>query len=87
MDPKRHYLKIHPKFMVERKRGVKPVEIRKNDRNFQVGDYVYLQEYAPGFGYLPNGGEIADGTVAESGKIVWLTDFGMAEGYVCFSIK
>jgi len=82
-----HYLKIHPKHMADRRAGIKPVEIRKNDRDFQLGDYIHLLEYAPGFGYLPNGGETAGNNVVDSGQIDWLTDFGMAEGFVCLHFK
>ena len=87
MPAKHHYLKIHPKPLAERQAGLKPVEIRKNDRDYQVGDYVHLQAYAPGFGYLPEGGEKAPASCDESGQITWMTDFGMAEGFVCFAIK
>ena len=87
MDPKHHYLKIHPMHLSERKQGIKPVKIRKNDRDFQLGDYVHLLEYAPGFGYLPHGGETAGNNIADGGKIVWMTDFGMAEGFVCLYFK
>lgn len=84
---KHHHLKIHPKHMSLRRVGLKPVEIRKNDRDFHIGDYVHLHEYAPGFGYLPDGGETEPTWAHESGEIVWMTDFGMAEGYVCFAMK
>lgn len=87
MPNKHHYIKIHPGPMNERRLGIKPVEIRKNDRDYQLGDIVHLQEYAPGYGYLPHGGETPPATDAESGEIVWMTTFGMAEGYVCFAIK
>ena len=33
------------------KSGLKRFEIRKNDRNFQVGDYLHLQEYDIEKGY------------------------------------
>lgn len=87
MPCQHHYLKIHPKHIDERRAGLKPVEIRKNDRDFHVGDYVHLQGYAPGFGYLPDGGEKQPNHCAESGKITWMTDFGMADGYVCFAMN
>lgn len=82
-----HHLKIHPRHMKERRDGLKPVEMRKNDRDFQIGDIIHLHEYAPGFGYLPNGGEEQPAWDSESGEITWMTDFGMAEGYVCFATK
>lgn len=50
-DIRIHYLKVWPKYYKalthpdETKR--KTVEIRKFDRDFQVGDYLWLQEYDP----------------------------------------
>ena len=42
-----HELKTLPMFFREVKSGAKPFEVRKNDRNFQVGDEVLLKEYCP----------------------------------------
>jgi len=46
-----HVLKISPNYFKDVKSGVKSFEIRKNDRNYQVGDILILQEYSPEFGY------------------------------------
>jgi len=44
---KTHYLKtVQPYFEMVGNR-LKPFEVRKNDRNFEEGDEVYLQEYDP----------------------------------------
>jgi hypothetical protein len=40
-----HYLKTVQPYFDEIKQGNKRFEFRKNDRDFQVGDEVYLQEY------------------------------------------
>lgn len=40
-----HKLKIHPQFFDAVANDIKPFEIRKNDRNFKVGDAVLLQEF------------------------------------------
>jgi Domain of unknown function (DUF3850) len=42
---KTHYLKTVQPFFFEVKKGIKTFEHRRNDRDFQVGDEVYLQEY------------------------------------------
>ena len=42
---KTHYLKTVQPFFSEVKNGTKTFEHRRNDRDFQVGDEVYLQEY------------------------------------------
>jgi ParB family chromosome partitioning protein len=40
-----HYLKTLQPFFSEVKNGTKTFELRRNDRDFQVGDEVILQEY------------------------------------------
>lgn len=42
---KTHYLKTVQPFFSNVKNGTKTFEHRRNDRDFQVGDEVYLQEY------------------------------------------
>ena len=42
-----HNLKIHPEYFVEVLLGTKPFEVRKNDRDFKIGDTLHLQEYCP----------------------------------------
>ena len=43
-----HFLKILPKWFEDVKSGKKKFEIRKNDRNFEIGDILVLQEYEKG---------------------------------------
>ena len=40
-----HKLKIDSKYFDAVRKGFKTFEIRKNDRNFEVGDKLILQEY------------------------------------------
>ena len=40
-----HALKIDPEFFIAVKYGGKTFEVRKNDRDFKVGDYMALNEY------------------------------------------
>jgi ParB family chromosome partitioning protein len=42
---KTHYLKTVQPFFSEVKKGIKAFELRRNDRDFLVGDEVFLQEY------------------------------------------
>ena len=42
-----HTLKTWPTEYADMKSGLKTFEIRKNDRDFQVGDILVLQEYNP----------------------------------------
>ena len=43
----RHKLKTWPTFFYDVVMGSKTFEIRKNDRGFNVGDELILQEYEP----------------------------------------
>lgn len=46
-----HELKIRPKFFEAVISGKKTFEIRKNDRNFKVGDCILLKEYGKKSGF------------------------------------
>lgn len=43
-----HYLKTLPEYFNAVKAGDKTFEVRFNDRNFQVGDTLHLEEYVNG---------------------------------------
>ncbi len=42
-----HDLKTIPPFYKDVENGLKTFEVRKNDRDFKVGDCLVLQEYLP----------------------------------------
>ena len=42
-----HYLKTWPEYFSRVLQGQKTFELRKNDRDFQVGDVLILQHYVP----------------------------------------
>jgi hypothetical protein len=44
---KTHHLKIHPQYFAAVRAHKKNFEIRKDDRGFEVGDLVVLEEYLP----------------------------------------
>ena len=44
---KTHKLKIWPEYFVDVKTGRKTFELRRNDRDFKVGDKLILEEYNP----------------------------------------
>lgn len=76
----RHELKIHPQYFKAVESGRKYWEIRKNDRDFKVGDEVLLREWD---NTEYSGKEIL-------AEITYMLDdkfAGLAEGYVVFSIK
>lgn len=45
---KTHELKCYPEYYDEVAAGRKPFEVRKNDRDYQVGDALILRRYDPG---------------------------------------
>lgn len=44
-----HELKTWPDEFEMTKSGTKTFEVRKNDRDFSIGDYLVLREYSPDF--------------------------------------
>jgi hypothetical protein len=42
-----HKLKTWPEYFDKVRDGIKRFEVRKNDRDFQVGDILTLEEYNP----------------------------------------
>lgn len=81
MKNKIHSLKTWPYYFEKILTGEKNFEVRKDDRNFQVGDTLILQEYKPGFGYTDH--EIAkEVTYKLSGG-----EFGIEKGFCVLSIK
>ena len=57
-------------------------EIRKNDRDYQLGDFLYLQEYDPGSRRYTGREQTAEVTYVLQGG-----QFGIEEGYVIMGIK
>ena len=45
-----HELKTWPRFFKDVEMGLKTFEIRKDDRGFEVDDYLNLREWDPGAG-------------------------------------
>lgn len=74
----KHELKTKPKFFKESWDENKLFEIRQNDRDFHVNDWITLREFDELSG-LYTGRSI-------EGKISYLTDFEQKEGFVVFSM-
>lgn len=72
-----HNLKIEPQYYDALLLGIKSFEIRKNDRDFKVGDILKLSEYKDG--YYTGGSYRA--------KIIYITDYAQQEGYVVMGIE
>ena len=98
---KTHHLKCWPEFFEPICEGTKNFEIRRNDRDYEVGDLLILEEWAP----IVNDPEcprhrfnIADesctcGTRGQyTGRtfyagITYITDFAQQQGFVVMATK
>ena len=79
-----HKLKLNAKYYEDSERGIKTFEIRKNDRDYKIGDVLELREYIEdmrGLGYY-------------TGNVHWKIityilddDLYLAPGYVCLGIS
>jgi hypothetical protein len=76
-----HELKIWPVFFEAVLSGAKKWELRKNDRNYSVGDILYLQEWEPKTGQYT--GRETRCEVIE----VYTGVAGIADGYSILSLK
>ncbi len=72
-----HELKILPEYFAAIVSGEKRFEIRKNDRNYKVGDILRLMKYED---------DNFTGDVHVS-EITYITDFAQQDGYVVLGIK
>lgn len=73
-----HNLKIKMEYFEAVLSGLKAFEIRYNDRNFKVFDYVYLNEVDDKFDFTGRSIKV---------KITYITDFEQKDGYVVFGFK
>lgn len=74
-----HDMKILSEHFYPVQTGLKKAEVRYNDRDFKVGDYLLLREYSPENGYS---GRIIQKRI---GHIACLD--AMADGHVLLSFK
>ncbi|MBC2164642.1 DUF3850 domain-containing protein [Listeria booriae] len=76
---KTHALKIYPEYFQSIWDRKKMFEIRKNDRGYQVGDFVVLSEYNSETGLYTGR--------AVSAYISYMTDYMQKDGYVVFGLE
>lgn len=77
-----HHLKTWPKYFAQVTKGVKPFEVRKNDRGFKTGDVLVLEEWDPIPGnYTGNHGRYLVSCLLDGGQ------FGIQEGYCVMGLK
>ena len=83
----KHSLKINPVYFDAVKNGIKTFEIRKNDRDYRVGDTISLGEWVPGT--IEAGSWTGRRVKVAITYILTHDDFsdGISEGYVILGIK
>jgi hypothetical protein len=88
--PRIHHLKTWPVFFQPIRDGSKTFEIRKNDRDFQIGDILILEEFDPLMPKLREEGQ--NGALGEytgrryTAKITYITEFGQPSGQIVMTI-
>ncbi len=81
-DKRKHYLKTWPEFFQAIKKKKKKFEIRLNDRDYQVGDILVLQEFDP-----------VQKDYTGANDIIALVTYALTQkpfvpdGYICMSIN
>jgi Domain of unknown function (DUF3850) len=86
-----HHLKTWPEYFGRVKNGDKPFEIRKNDRDYKVGDELLLQEFVPEGYYAEDAKQepYFTGQVCHR-KITYILNggqFGIEKGYVALGLQ
>lgn len=74
-----HNLKIRAEYALPKLKGDKMFEIRKNDRNYEVGDIVLYN--------VIDDNELNRQFVAKFYKITYITNYAQQDGYVVFGEK
>lgn len=77
-----HILKTWPQYFSRVESGQKTFEVRKNDRDFQVGDYLLLKEYDPDIKDF-----LGKSITLEIGYILHGGSFGIEPGYCVIGLK
>lgn len=81
MDKTIHKLKTWPAYFLGLRLGMKNFEVRVNDRDYQVGDFLLLQEFIPSIGYTGKEIERQITYILKGGE------FGIAEDTVVMSLS
>ncbi|WP_028471320.1 DUF3850 domain-containing protein [Neptunomonas japonica] len=85
---KKHHLKTDPQIFQQNLAGLKPFEIRLNDRDFAVGDILVLQETTTTGFRIQEGAPLeytGSELVTEITSIV--SGYGLSDGWVVMGVK
>lgn len=87
-----HSLKTIQPYFGQVKSGLKTAELRKNDRDFKVGDWLLLQDFNMAFAYAIGEGVETVGLYTGDFVLVEITDVcqypdALKEGWVMLSFK
>lgn len=82
---RRHEIKSWPEHFAASAAGLKPFEVRRNDRDYRVGDRITLHEW------IPLGGGNTDGiytgrTLEQDVIFITRNAIGLQEGYVSMGL-
>ena len=86
-EPARHVLKTWPAPFHALCAGVKTFEFRKDDRGFEVGDMLVLDEWVPLSDHPDGGYETGHATIRWVTYILRGPAFGLPEGYCVMSVS
>ena len=81
MSRQHHYLKTETEYYQQIEKGNKNFELRKNDRDFKVGDMLYLEEVVQG---------IKTGRVLPPKEVKYILSggkYGLEEGYCIMQLS
>lgn len=76
-----HKLKTHPEFFINVFSGIKTFEIRKDDRDFKIGDELLLEEFLPKGDYTGRNLHRRIDYILKGGQ------FGIETGFVALAIS
>jgi hypothetical protein len=75
-----HELKIKSEYLIEVIEGAKPFELRKDDREYKVGDFLHLRGYQ-------DGRYTSLETVKEITYIFRGGEYGLEKGFAILGLK
>lgn len=74
---KEHHLKILPEYFEAVRYGIKTFEIRKNDRDYHVGDTLIIKEFKD---------ECFTGNIVKA-VVTYITDYAQQDNYIVMAIN